>query len=73
MSIAKSQRLMPLAAMEKIISEAGAERVSEDAKQELKRIIEEYSIAIAEKAIKFAQHAGRKTIKADDIKLAVKN
>jgi len=64
---------MPLAAMEKIISEAGAERVSEDAKKELKRIIEEYSFDIAEKAVKFAQHAGRKTIKADDIKLATKN
>lgn len=73
MSISKSQRLMPLASMEKIISEAGAERVSEDAKVELKRIIEEYSISIAEKAVKFAQHAGRKTIKSEDIKLAIKN
>jgi len=73
MSISKSQRLMPLASMEKIISEAGAERVSEDAKLELKRIIEEYSIKIAEKAIKFAQHAGRKTVKSEDIKLAIKN
>lgn len=73
MSISKSQRLMPLASMEKIISEAGAERVSEDAKVELKRIIEEYSITIAEKAVKFAQHAGRKTVKSEDIKLAIKN
>jgi DNA-binding protein len=73
MSISKSQRLMPLATMEKIMVEAGAERVSEDAKKELKRILEEYSIGISEKAIKFAQHAGRKTIKIDDIKLALKN
>lgn len=72
MSIAKSQRLMPLASMEKVILEAGAERVSDDAKVELKRIVEEYSLHIAERAIKFAQHAGRKTIKADDIKLAIK-
>ena len=73
MSISKSQRLMPLASMEKIISEAGAERVSKDAKLELKKIIEEYSIKIAEKAIKFAHHAGRKTVKSEDIKLAIKN
>jgi histone H3/H4 len=73
MSISKSHRLMPLATMEKIILEAGGERVSEDAKVELKRIIEERAIEIAEKAIKFASHAGRKTIKAEDIKLALKN
>jgi histone H3/H4 len=64
---------MPLAAMEKVMVEAGAERVSEDAKQELKRILEDYATMISEKAIKFAQHAGRKTIKVDDIKLAMKN
>jgi len=64
---------MPLATMEKIIIEAGGERVSEDAKEELKRVIEEYSASIAEKAIKFAQHAGRKTIRSEDIKLALKN
>ena len=73
MSISKSQRLMPLAAMEKIINEAGGERVSEDAKKELKRIVEDYAISIGEKAIKFASHAGRKTIKAEDIKLALKS
>lgn len=73
MSISKSNRLMPLASMEKIIKEAGAERVSEDAKKELKRIIEEYAAGIAEKSIKFAEHAGRKTIKAEDIKLTLKN
>jgi histone H3/H4 len=73
MSISNSHRLMPLAAMEKIINVAGAERVSEDAKKELKRLIEDYALGIAEKAIKFANHAGRKTIKAEDIKLAIKN
>ena len=73
MSISKSQRLMPLATMEKIINEAGGERVSEDAKIELKRVIEEYATKIAEKAIKFAHHAGRKTIKVDDIKLVLKS
>jgi DNA-binding protein len=72
MSISKSHRLMPLASMENLIKEAGAERVSEDAKVEMKRIIEEYAIAIAEKAIKFASHAKRKTIKPEDLKLALK-
>jgi len=64
---------MPLAAMEKVINEAGGERVSEEAKKELKRIVEEYALNIAEKAIKFSNHAGRKTIKVEDIKLALKS
>ena len=72
MSIAKSSKIMPLAAMESIMLKAGASRVSEDAKDELKKIIEEYGQKIAERAIVYARHAGRKTIKIEDISLAVK-
>lgn len=73
MSISKSSKIMPLATMEKVMNEAGAERVSEDAKMELRRILEEYASDIAIRAIKFADHAGRKTIRPEDIKLALKN
>ncbi|MCB9358517.1 histone family protein [Candidatus Woesearchaeota archaeon] len=73
MSISKSSRLLPLATMENLMLEAGAERVSEDAKKELKSILEGYATDIAEKSIKYAKHAGRKTIKSEDIKLALKN
>ncbi len=73
MSIAKSNRLMPLATMEKIMNSAGANRVSEDAKIELKKILEDYANEISLKAVTFAKHAGRRTIKPEDIKLAIKN
>ena len=67
-----SKRLIPLAAMEQIMKQAGAERVSDQAKAALKTVLEEYANEIAKDAVKYAVHAGRKTIKAGDIKLAVK-
>ena len=65
------ERLIPLAAMEKILRNAGADRVADDAKMALKSLIEEKADEISSRAIKFALHAGRKTVKAEDIKLAV--
>ena len=67
-----SKKILPLAAMEKILKEAGAERVSDKAKAALKDVVEEAAEEIAVQAVKFAVHAGRKTVKAGDIKLAVK-
>jgi histone H3/H4 len=67
-----TERLIPLAAMEKIMRNAGAERVSDDAKAALKEIIEEKAEEISQRAVTFAKHAGRKTIKSEDIKLVVK-
>ena len=68
-----TDKLIPLAAMEKILKQGGAERVSDKAKVALKNAIEDMANAIASKAIKLANHAGRKTIKSEDIKLAVKD
>ncbi|MCK5281920.1 MAG: NFYB/HAP3 family transcription factor subunit [Nanoarchaeota archaeon] len=66
-----AERLIPLAAMEKIMRKAGANRVSDDSKEALKEVIEDKAKEISGRAIKFAMHAGRKTVKAGDIKLAV--
>ncbi|MFH1324493.1 MAG: histone [Nanoarchaeota archaeon] len=69
-----SDKLLPLAAMEKIIKKVGGSniRVSDKAKVALKEVIELKAEEIAEKAWRLATHAGRKTVKEDDIKLAVK-
>jgi len=67
-----SKKLLPLAAMEKILKQAGAERVSDKAKVALKNVVEEITEKIAVSAVTLASHAGRKTVKEDDIKLANK-
>lgn len=63
---------LPLAPTKRILNNAGAERVSADAAEYFNTVIEEYGMEVAKQATKLARHAGRKTVKADDIKLAMK-
>lgn len=65
-------RFLPLAAMEQLIKKYSNLRVSEEAKKELKFVLEEEAKKIAVRAAELAKHAGRRTILAEDIKLAVK-
>jgi histone H3/H4 len=58
--------------MEKILKQVGADRVSDKAKAALKNVVEDIAEEIAQDAVKFAMHAGRKTVKAGDIRLASK-
>jgi histone H3/H4 len=67
-----TKRLIPLAAMERILKQAGAERVSDKAKTAMKEVVEEIVEKISKDAVRYAEHAGRKTVKSEDIKLAVK-
>lgn len=63
---------LPLAAMEKILKNNGAARVSASAKEALRDALEDAAKKIAEKANQISRHAGRTTIKAEDVKLATK-
>lgn len=61
-----------LAAVYRIIKKSGAERVSDEAAEELRRALEEIAVQIAKQAIALADHAGRHTVKGADVKLATK-
>ena len=61
-----------LSAMYRILKKAGAKRVSDESADELRRILEEIGVTIAKGAVEMSNHAKRKTVKAEDVKLASK-
>jgi len=61
---------LPIAPVDRIIRKAGAERVSQEAAQALASVMENYIIDLTEKAVILAQHAGRKTVRVEDVSLA---
>ncbi len=63
---------LPIAAVDRIIRKGGGERVSENAARVLAEYLEEKGMKIAQQARVFANHAKRKTITAQDIRLVVK-
>ncbi|MBZ2166850.1 histone family protein [Methanobacterium spitsbergense] len=63
---------LPIAPIGRIIKNAGGLRVSEGAETTLDKYLEEYGENISRQAVKLAKHAGRVTVNASDIELAVK-
>ncbi len=61
-----------LSAMYRILKKSGAKRVSDESADELRRIIEDIAVAIAKNAVEMSIHAGRKTVRSEDVKLASK-
>ncbi|MHC1608851.1 MAG: histone family protein [Candidatus Methanofastidiosia archaeon] len=71
-NIRRDNMALPIATIEKIIRKAGAYRVSKGAAKELSEFLEDWGVEIAQEAMRLAEHAGRKTVKSEDIELAIK-
>ncbi len=63
---------LPVSPVDRIIRKAGAERVSGEAAELLADVLEEKGKEVATRANELAEHAGRKTVKREDIRMAVK-
>jgi histone H3/H4 len=63
-------KFLPILPFERILKKAGAKRVSQDAIEEFAMITEEKLYAIAKEAAVLAKHAGRKTVFAEDVRIA---
>lgn len=61
---------IPVAAADRIIRKATGLRVGNDAAEALVEVLEKYGAEISREAGRLSEHAGRKTVKAGDIRLA---
>ena len=64
--------MLPLLPFERIAKKAGAKRISKQALEELRDIMDEIGSDIAEKAVKISRHAGKRTVMAEDVKFVLK-
>ena len=63
---------LAVAPMHRICKKAGADRVSETAAKALAKVLDEIGVKIAREAMDYAMHAGRKTIKSEDVEIAAR-
>jgi histone H3/H4 len=62
---------IPLTSMKKVVRKTGAQRVTVGGKTKLRDILESYANDVASRAITYANHAGRTTVRCEDIALAL--
>ncbi len=68
----RKRSIIAAAPMVDIFKQAGAQRVSDSAARALSEILMERGLEVAKDSLKYAMHAGRKTIKREDVLLARK-
>ncbi len=68
--VRKEGKILPRAAVERLIRRAGADRVSSSAAEALAEVLEHAGLSLASRASSIARHAGRKTLTSSDIEIA---
>ncbi|MFX0116286.1 MAG: histone [Candidatus Hodarchaeota archaeon] len=58
------------ARVEKVVRNAGAVRVSQDALDKMNEILSDRGMQIAKLAVEISRHSGRKTVQEEDIRIA---
>lgn len=59
---------LPLLPFERIAKNAKVARISKDALEEARDIIEEVAVDIVERAVALSKHANRRTVQEEDIR-----
>ena len=65
--------MLPVSPFERIAKKAGVKRISKDALEELRDQIEELGMEMAEQAVKISRHAGRRTVKREDVQFIARS
>ena len=65
--------MLSILAFERLAKKAGIKRKSKDALEEMRDIITEEGMEIAERAFKISRHANRKTVMLEDVKFVTKH
>ena len=63
---------IPLAPIDRILHQESGQRVSDEAVRRLRDFLEKLARQLARDSAEFAQHAGRRTIIAEDVDMAIK-
>ncbi len=69
--IPMNKKTLALFPFERIAKNSGKNRVSKEAVEELRDVIEDYAMIVSDHAAKLAVHAGRRTVTGSDIKFIV--
>jgi histone H3/H4 len=70
--MADKEVLIPRAPVARIMISSGAKRVSAKAVDAFAQVLEEKAEEISKRASQLARHAGRKTVNAEDVRMALK-
>lgn len=63
---------IPLQPIKRLMKQAGAERVADDAVEVVRAELEKHVEDLTEEAYRYTTHAGRKTVKREDVEAATR-